>query len=112
MPPDQEAYRRGLAGVDDTAQVMFGAGFLHLPRAQQDAVVQSIADGQPPGAVWVGLSASYWFEELLVETTEIYFAHPLSQQDMGYLGMADAQGWDAVGLDEKERPLPANDHAA
>jgi hypothetical protein len=112
MPPDQEAYRRGLAGVDETAGVLFGATFVELSGAQQKAVIQSIADGQPPGAVWIELSAGYWFEELLVETSEIYFAHPLAQQAMGYLGMADAQGWEAIGLNEEERATAANDHVA
>lgn len=112
MPPDQEAYRRGLAGVDDTAEALFGSGFVELADAQQEAVIQSIADGQPLGSAWAALSAGYWFEELLVETSEIYFAHPLAQQAMGYLGMADAQGWKAIGLNEEERPFAANDHAA
>lgn len=112
MPPDQEAYRRGLAGVDETAEALFGASFVKLSGAQQEAVLQQIADGQPPGAAWADLSAGYWFEELLVETSEIYFAHPLAQQAMGYLGMADAQGWEAIGLNEEERPFAANAHAA
>lgn len=112
MPPDQEAYRRGLAGVDETARTLFGAGFMELPDAQQEAVLQAIADGAPAGAVWTRMSAGYWFEELLVETSEIFFAHPLAQQAMGYLGMADAQGWEAIGLDEEERSVPANDDAA
>ena len=112
MPPDQEAYRRGLAGVDDTAEALFGRPFVELSGAHQETVIQQIADGQPPGSAWADLSAGYWFEELLVETTEIYFAHPLAQQAMGYLGMADAQGWEAIGLNEKERPFAANDHAA
>jgi hypothetical protein len=58
------------------------------------------------------MPAGYWFEELLVEASEIYFAHPLAQQAMGYLGMADAQGWTATGLDEEERSMTANDHVA
>jgi hypothetical protein len=112
MPPDQEAYRRGLAGVDETAAALFGAGFLQLSAAQQEAVIQSMADGQPPGAGWADLSAGYWFEELLVETSEIYFAHPLAQQAMGYVGMADAQGWAAIGLNEEEGATAANDDVA
>jgi hypothetical protein len=112
LPPDQEAYRRGLAGVDQSARALFGAGFTELPEADQDDVLRSVADGHPPGAVWIAMSAGHWFEELLVEASEIFFAHPLTQETMGYLGMADAQGWRATGLDQEERTTAASDHAA
>jgi len=112
MPPDQVAYRRGLAGIDETARALFGSNLADLPEGEQDDVLRSLADGEPPGAVWADLPAGYWFEELLVEVSEIYFAHPLAQEAMGYLGMADAQGWRAVGLNQEEASIPANDHAA
>jgi hypothetical protein len=112
MPPDQEAYRRGLAGVDETARALFGSDFIGLVESQQEAVLQALSGGEPPGETWTAMPAGYWFEELLVEASEIYFAHPLAQQAMGYLGMADAQGWTATGLDEEERSMTANDHVA
>jgi hypothetical protein len=112
MPPDQEAYRRGLAGVDETARALFGSDFIGLVESQQEAVLQTLSGGEPPGETWTAMPAGYWFEELLVEASEIYFAHPLAQQAMGYLGMADAQGWTATGLDEEERSMTANDHVA
>ena len=112
MPPDQAAYRCGLAGIDETARALFGSNLSDLPEGKQDDVLRSLADGEPPGAVWADLHAGYWFEELLVEVSEIFFAHPLAQEAMGYLGMADAQGWRAVGLDQEEASVRANDHVA
>ena len=112
MPPDQVAYRRGLAGIDETARALFGSNLADLPEANQDDVLRSLADGEPLGTVWADLPAGYWFEELLVEVSEIYFAHPLAQEAMGYLGMADAQGWRAVGLDQEEASVRATDHVA
>src|SRR3712207_6468313 len=53
MPWDEEAYRRGLAGIDETSHVLFGAtGFVELTGRQQDAVLAAIEAGDPPGAVW------------------------------------------------------------
>jgi len=102
LPPDAEAFRRGLAGVEETARAMCGAPFAALLAEQQNAVIGAIQGGQPLGAIWAGLPAARWFEEVLVEATEIYFAHPLAQERIGYVGMADAGGWTAIGLNEDE----------
>lgn len=47
------------------------------------------------------------FEELLAEGAEIFFAHPLAQDDLGYAGYADAHGWTRIGLGEREARDPA-----
>ncbi len=102
LPSDAEALRLGLGGIDETAAILFGARFTALPPASQDTVLSAVQAGAPPGTAWATLPAELWFEELLVEAAEIYFAHPLSQEAIGYLGMADAAGWSAIGLDERE----------
>src|SRR5947208_12108144 len=43
MPDDQEAYRRGLAGVDQTARALFGADFIALRPSWQDRVLRWVA---------------------------------------------------------------------
>ncbi|MBW3634848.1 MAG: GMC family oxidoreductase [Armatimonadetes bacterium] len=48
-----------------------------------------------------------FFEELLAEATEHYYAHPLAQEEIGYAGFADAPGWKRIGLDERENREPA-----
>ncbi len=40
------------------------------------------------------------FEDLLAELTETYYAHPVSQLGIGYVGFADARGWSLTGLDQ------------
>jgi hypothetical protein len=45
-----------------------------------------------------------------VLATETYYAHPLAQEEIGYAGMADARGWRAIGLDEREAHEPASIH--
>lgn len=102
MPPDRETYRLGLGGINDIAQALFQAEFLALDIAQQDQVIQALADGRPPGAIWQTLDASRFFEELLAELTENYYAHPLAQQEIGYAGFADLPAWTKIGLNEKE----------
>jgi len=57
--------------------------------------------------MWRTLPAARFFEELLAEVVETYYAHPLAQEEIGYAGMADAPGWRAIGLDEREERDPA-----
>ena len=106
LPPDREAYRLGLGGIQEIAQALFQADFLLLNPEQQDAVLHALAAGTPPGAAWQTLHAGRFFEELLAELTETYYAHPLAQEEIGYVGMADLPAWTRIGLNEREDREP------
>lgn len=106
MPPDGDAYKQGLAGVDQTAQLLFEQPFRQLPAERQDDVLKQIQQGQPAGEIWTTLPAGRFFEELLVETTESYYMHPLAQEEIGYVGMADVPTWQRIGLNQLEDREP------
>jgi hypothetical protein len=50
---------------------------------------------------------------MLAEVTQTFYAHPLAQEEIGYVGMADLPSWRAIGLDQLDdrepRPIPNND---
>lgn len=110
MPPDGEAYRRALGGIDDAAAAMSNrslghsleARFATLGAARQDAVLLAVQRGEAPGAAWKTMSATRFFEELLAEVVESYYSHPLAEDEIGYGGFADAHGWQRIGLDQLE----------
>lgn len=106
MPPDPEAYQLGLRGLDEASQVLAGVDFADLNPQQQDSILCSVHDGTAPGATWKTLPARLFFEELLAEATENYYAHPLAQEEIGYAGFADAPGWKKIGLNEREDREP------
>ncbi len=112
MPNDGDAFRLGLRGVDETAQTTYNQPFGTLTDAEQDNVLLSIQRGDEGlSEVWQQLPANRFFEELLAEVTEIYYAHPLAQEEIGYVGMADAvssnpPGWTKIGLNELETREP------
>ncbi|WP_046246298.1 gluconate 2-dehydrogenase subunit 3 family protein [Hymenobacter terrenus] len=108
LPPDREAYRLGLGGIQEIAQSRFQADFTTLSPAQQDAALQLLANGNPPGTTWQTLDAGRFFEELMAELTETYYAHPLAQEEIGYAGMADLPTWTRIGLDEREPREPVS----
>ncbi len=101
MPSDGEAYERGLVGLDETAREMSGGAFIALSGERQDAVISAVEGGSPAGATWRSLPARRFFEDLLAEAIEAYYSHPLGQEEIGYLGLADAPGWQLIQLGER-----------
>jgi len=106
MPPDALAYPQGLQGIDQSACALFGAPFCQLELAQQDSVLRAVQAGNAPGSAWQTIPAARFFEDLLAAAVEACYAHPLAQESIGYVGMADAPGWQAIGLGELEAREP------
>ena len=107
LPADGEAYRLGLLALNQAAQTLGGSSFAALDGADQDRLIERCQRGELGDASWAGEPCALWFEELLAEVAEHYYAHPFAQDAIGYAGMADARGWTAVGLDQREPPEPA-----
>ena len=114
LPADGESLRRGLAGLDEAARELHALGFAGLAATQQDDVLRLVQTGNPPGDVWRTLPAGRWFEDLLAECCETYYADPISEDEIGYVGYADLPSWQAIGLDQREDrerdAVPATPH--
>jgi hypothetical protein len=106
MPTDKEMYINGLKGIGETSNLLFKVPFIQLSKDQQLELLQSLQKGTAEGAVWKEMPSKRFFEELLAEVTEIFYSHPLVQEEMGYVGMADAKGWIRIGLNERDRIEP------
>ncbi|MBT9392038.1 gluconate 2-dehydrogenase subunit 3 family protein [Hymenobacter sp. NST-14] len=106
MPPDREAYRLGLGGINQAAQAAFRQDFVELTTEQQDVIIGQLAAGEAPGENWQQVPQDKFFEEMLAELAESYYAHPLAQEEIGYVGMADVPGWTHIGLNELEPREP------
>jgi hypothetical protein len=94
-PPDRRLHTTGLDALNAAALARFGSGFSHLSPERQDALLSAAASGDLEAA---SIDAARWFEELLCALVELHYAHPLVQVSIGYDGMADAHGVQAVGL--------------
>jgi gluconate 2-dehydrogenase gamma chain len=109
LPPDRVAFVRGVNGIEHTAQSLFQDTFISLGPDDQDAVLRDVQQGQAVGDPWTGMPAARFFEELLAAVVELYYAHPHAQEEIGYVGMADAQGFKALGLNRRD---PIEDEAS
>jgi len=104
MPPDDEAWRLGLRGIDEVAQLRFGRSFVDLVDEDQDLVLRLIARGDPPGATWRALPARrFWVFIVLRQICAIYFAHPTSWNEIGFGGPAYPRGYFALNHGYPER---------
>ena len=90
LPPDGTAFRQALDGFAAEAHSQ-ASSFAQLDQPAQDALIAALKQAQPR-----------FFEELLAECVEIAYSHQLLQEEIGYAGMADARGWQAIGLNERE----------
>ncbi|WP_375446012.1 gluconate 2-dehydrogenase subunit 3 family protein [uncultured Fibrella sp.] len=106
LPADGVAFQQGLAGFHQSAQALYGQPFNLLTTNQQDTLIGQVQQGTAPGATWQQLPPKRFFEDLLAELVVIYFSHPLVQETIGYVGMADKPGWERIGLNDLEAREP------
>ena len=106
LPADPDAWRLGLNAFQEAAQAQFGHPFTLLDGVQQDELIGQMQQGTAVGVSLTPHQSKRFFEDMLAELTGIYFSHPLAQEAIGYVGMADKPRWDRVGLNELEEREP------
>lgn len=113
LPPDNELYLEGLPGIRELALQLYNRTFNELTEHFQLEILQSLQNGTAKGGVWEKIPPQLFFEEVLAETTEIFYSYPLVQEEFGYIGMADAKGWTKIGLNQKNdiEPEPLIDQS-
>lgn len=94
MPPQREAWRLGLKGINETAQALFtGNEFVDLDPLSQDVVLTHLARGNPAGDTWRRMASDRFFRDILCATIlKIYYAHPLAWNEIGYNGPSSPRG--------------------
>jgi len=103
MPPLRDAWRRGLAAVDDEARRLHDSPFVDLAATARDAVLQVLADGRAASPRWQGIDARRFFIHHLLKTAAgIYYAHPLAWNEIGFGGPASPRGYVRLGFDGRD----------
>ena len=95
MPPDHEAHRLGLQGIEAVARHMYNRSFTELEPLQQDRVLQSLHDCTPPAGeeIWSRLPVRRYWMLLLQDAIEGYYAHPYAWDEIGFGGPAYPRGY-------------------
>jgi hypothetical protein len=95
MPPDREAHRLGLRAIETIARDGYGEGFLALLPDQQERILQTIHDCQPPAAhgIWAKMNCQRYWMLLVQDCIEGYYAHPWAWDEIGFGGPAYPRGY-------------------
>ncbi len=103
LPPQQEAWRIGLAALDDAAGAAHGRRFHELAAADQDALLKQMEAGTLTGPAWRGMPSSAFFaKRVLPDITSSYYAHPTAWNEIGFGGPASPRGYVRMGFDRRD----------
>ena len=114
LPPDLEAWHKGLLSLDLAATRAHGVPFLSLFPDQQDKILRDAADGKVGrgllGALHLGEATDAytaaemqrWFSDVRAEFTRLYIGDPRTMQRIGYTGFADDLGFTQITIGATE----------
>lgn len=95
MPPDPEAHRLGLRAIAIIAHELHGKSFIDLAPEEQERLLLSIHDGQPPAAhdIWEKMNCQRYWMLLVQDCIEGYYSHPWAWDEIGFGGPAYPRGY-------------------
>jgi hypothetical protein len=104
MPPDREAYHLGERAINDEANQRFGGDFVYLPERQKGQVLQALHDKKPAAAaaIWKRMSVSRFWQMLMQDALEGYYAHPWAWDEIGFGGPAYPRAYTRLERGEPE----------
>jgi hypothetical protein len=104
MPPDDEAYRLGIQAIEAIAQHLYHAPFITLGPKEQDSVLLTIHQGQPPAGhkIWQKMSVHRFWLLLMSDVVQAYYAHPYAWDEIGFGGPAYPRGYMRLERGEPE----------
>ena len=103
MPPMQDAWRKGLAGVDGEAKRRHGVPFVSLATDLQAAVLKAVQNGEVDEALWAGVPAKQFFTHLLLKTVVgVYYSHPAAWSEIGFGGPASPRGYVRLAANRRD----------
>jgi gluconate 2-dehydrogenase gamma chain len=97
----REAYRSGLAALDETSRAAGGAPFAGLPWDKQTAVLEALEAGKAPGEAWKRVDGRAFFEMVVAHTMQGFYGSPR------HGGNRDAVSWRMLGVPDP--PLRGRD---
>jgi hypothetical protein len=103
MPPDRDAWRRGLHGIAQLTSALHGTAFVHLDAQAQDEVLRLVQRGDADAAAFDGLDAKTFFTHVLLKGVAAHFySQPQAWSEIGFGGPASPRGYVRIGLDERD----------
>ncbi|WP_428485707.1 gluconate 2-dehydrogenase subunit 3 family protein [Rhodopila sp.] len=103
LPDQGEAWKRGLAALDQEARDAHGGRFHSLPPDAQDDLLRRMQKGELQADAWQGMPCKPFFEHrVIADITHAYYAHPVAWNEIGFGGPASPRGYVRMQLDRRD----------
>lgn len=105
MPHDRLVYRSlGMHAINAEAQARYADDFLALDHLAQEIVLRTIHDGRPIAGkdIWAHMSVHRFWQLLMSDAVEAYYAHPWAWDEIGYGGPAYPRAYTRLERGEPE----------
>ncbi len=94
LPPLCEAWRIGLAAIDEESRVRHHAAFADLSEEAQRDLLSSMQRGELHHAAWRGMPCDVFFSlRVLHDIGSAYYSHPHAWSEIGFGGPANPRGY-------------------
>lgn len=104
MPQDRDAYKLGIQAINEEANARFGGDFMVLGHWQQEKVLQGLHDARPMSSsgIWKQMSLTRFWQLILQDAMEAYYAHPWAWDEIGFGGPAYPRAYTRLERGEPE----------
>ncbi len=94
-PSPADCYRLGFQGVEAIAVHLHGTSFVALGPAEQDEIILSLRGDNPAAGdeIWQRFPAVHFFELLVTDAVDAYYAHPYAWDEIGFGGPSYPRGY-------------------
>jgi Gluconate 2-dehydrogenase subunit 3 len=103
MPQPGEAWKRGLAALDEVGKREYARVFAMLTSDDQNALLARMADGSLEADALRGMpSKTFWTSHVVHDVVGAYYAHPTAWSEIGWPGPASPRGYVRLRLDRRD----------
>ena len=103
LPEQGQAWKQGLAALDEAARREHGSAFTAIGTGLQDALLRQMEHGTLKAEALLSMPpASFFKHRVIHDVTSAYYAHPTSWNEIGFGGPASPRGYVRLGLDRRD----------
>lgn len=100
MPPDGQAWRDCLAGLDEDARAAHGTTLAGCRWEEQSSIIQAVQD--LGSGLWHGMNAAHVWSLWTRYACTAFYSHPWAWNEIGFDGPAYPRGYKNLGVDKLE----------
>ena len=103
LPPLRDAWRIGLAALDEESRTQFGLPFASVEPAQQRALLEQLQRGDMRHDAWQRMPSQLFFaKRVLHDICSAYYSHPHAWSEIGFGGPANPRGYVRLYFDRRD----------